>query len=88
MHPIGPEDIKVDLGPGRHPDLPEIYRTPRHPLVENWKGRIFYYLQDLSEAGLRRSGELEKRLRIPHGPESQALEEGEHIRILDSATNN
>jgi hypothetical protein len=75
MLPILPGDIKVDLGPGRHPDLPEIFQTTTHPL---WKseGNIYYYIQDLSEAGMRRSADLERRLRIPQGPETKALDEG------------
>ena len=77
MLPILPGDIKVDLGPGRLPELPDIYRTPHHPL---WKseGNIYYFFQDLSEAGMKRSGELERRLRIPHGPESRAVDKGAH----------
>jgi hypothetical protein len=81
MLPILPGDIKVDLGQGRHPDLPQIFQTPSHPL---WKseGNIYYYLQDLSGTGMKRSADLERCLRIPHGPETQALDEGGVIWVL------
>ena len=88
MLPIHTSDIKLDLGPGRHRDLPQIYKTASHPLVENWEGNIYFYIQDLSEEGMRRSGELEKVLRIPHGPESRALEEGGQSSHFIKAYNN
>jgi hypothetical protein len=70
-------DNKVDLGPGRHPDLPQIYRSATHPLWNSGsEGNVYYFLQDLSEAGMRQSGEVEKRLRIPQGSESRALDQG------------
>jgi hypothetical protein len=73
----GASDSKVDLGPGCHPDLPQIYRLAMHPLWNSEsKGNIYYFIQDLSEAGIRQSGEVEKRLRILHGSESQALDQG------------
>jgi len=76
MLPIHKGDIKVKLGPRRHPNLPHIYKTQAHPLWKRSGGNIYYYIQDLSKAGLRASGTLEQRLRIPQGPESLALEQG------------
>ena len=35
-------DIKVDLCPGYHPDLLQIYWTTQHSLVENWEENIDY----------------------------------------------
>ena len=89
MLPILPGDIKVELGPGRHPDLPQIFRTPTHPLWKS-KGNIYYYIQDLSVTGMKRSADLERSLGIPHGPETQALDEGGRhkpdIRVFQAGT--
>jgi len=37
---------------------------------------IYYYIQDLSKAGLQARGTLKQRLHIPQCPESLALEQG------------
>jgi hypothetical protein len=87
MLPTLPQDIKVDLGPGHHPDLPQIYQMPTHPLVGKSEGKIYYFIQDLSETGMRQSGELEKGLRIPHEPESQAVDGGGHRQDIAYMTN-
>ena len=84
MPPILYGDTAMDLGPNRHPQLPTIYKTPSHPLWPSEKGSIYYFFQDLSRAGMMKTFELEKRLRIPHGPESQALDEGEYRQHLTS----
>jgi hypothetical protein len=76
MPPILQSDILMDLGPNHHPDLPPIYKTITHPLWNKKDGNIYYYIQDLTMAGMRKSSELEKRLCIPHGPESLALKKG------------
>jgi hypothetical protein len=80
-----PNDIPVDLGPGRHPDLPKIYRTETHPLWNKSYGNIYYFIQDLSKEGMMKSNELEKTLRIPQGPESKATKKGGHhiLAVLD-----
>jgi hypothetical protein len=76
---IRENDILMDL-PGRHPDLPQLYRTESHPLVPNKSdGNIYFYVQDLSKAAMKKCCELEKRLRIPHGPESLAIKRGGHL---------
>ena len=70
------DDILVDLGSRRHKDLPKIYKTKTHPLWNNLEGNIYYFIQDLSKTGMRRSSELERHLHIPHGPEALAQEKG------------
>lgn len=76
---IGKDDILVDLGPNRHPDLPKIYKTKSHPLWNKAaEGNIYYYIQDLSKAGLMKSLKLEHSLCIPHGPEQMAIKMGEN----------
>ena len=64
------------LGPGCHPDLPQMCQTMTHPLVGNLESNIYFYIQGLSEARMRQSRELEKVLCISHGPESHTLDEG------------
>jgi len=74
--PIGPNDILVGFGPAREAlGLPDIYKTPSHP-KKSGRGSIYYFIQDLSKAALAAAEELENRLRIPHGPESVAIEMG------------
>lgn len=73
------DDIPVDLGPERHCDLPKMYKTKTHPLWNKSDGNIYYFIQDLSKAGMSRSSELEKHLRIPHGPETTAIKKGGHL---------
>jgi len=75
--PIGPNDTLIDLGPNRViAGLPRIYQTPSHPKKVE-QGRIFYYIQELSVPSLMIVMKLENKLRIPHGTETFAIEQGE-----------
>jgi hypothetical protein len=74
--PIGPNDICIDLGAGRDPGLPTIYRTMSHP-KKTGPGNIYYYIQSLTKPDLAKAQEMEENLRIPQGPESLAIEQGE-----------
>lgn len=73
-------DVLVDLGPNRRAlGLPPMYQTFSHPKRQG-PGRIFYYLEDTGASNLRRVALLEKTLKIPRGPELDAVERGK-IRI-------
>jgi len=77
--PIGPNDTLIDLGPNRViTGLPHIYQTPSH-LKKVGPGRIFYYIQELSVPSLMVVMKLENKLCIPHGTETFAIEQGEHL---------
>jgi hypothetical protein len=73
---IGPQDISVDLGKGRDPGLPTIFKTNWHP-KKTGPGNIYYYIQNQSRSELSKAMELEEKVRIPQGPESLAIEQGE-----------
>lgn len=71
--PIGPGDILVKFGPNRgRRGLPDIYEALYHP-KRHGRGRIFYYIEDTSKASLTKIARLEKELKIPYGPEEEAL---------------
>jgi hypothetical protein len=74
--PIGPKDVRMDLGEGRDPGLPDIYKTAFHPKKTS-PGNIYYYVESLTKPHLLKAMELEERLRIPQGPERVAVEQGE-----------
>lgn len=81
--PIGVGDTKVDLPPGRHPKLPAIYRTEKHPLYDG-PGRIFYFIHDGSFKASRKTYECEvTELKIPQGPREEAVKMGTHICVSD-----
>lgn len=70
--PIGPGDILLDFGNRGGCGLPNIYETLYHPKRQG-PGRIFYYIEDTSKAGLSKIAQLEKGLKIPQGSEEEAL---------------
>jgi len=74
--PIGRDDIRLDLGPGRNQDLPTIYKTTSHP-KKSGPGNIYYFIQELSKPALQKALDTENRLRIPHGTEQLAIDQGE-----------
>lgn len=75
--PIGPNDRLVEFAPAREAaGLPPIYQTPSHP-KKTGPGSIYYYIQELSKPALTKAMVVENKLRIPHGPETVAIERGE-----------
>jgi hypothetical protein len=73
--PIGHDDIRLDLGPGRDRDLPTIYKTTLHP-KKSGPGNIYYFIQELSKTALQKALDTENRLHIPHGTEQRAIDQG------------
>ena len=79
--PIGPEDDALNIR-GRPAELPTIYKAKNHP--QRRGGNVYYYIQDVSPAGMQRAFEIEERMKIPHGPAQLARMLGEYL--LDACT--
>ena len=75
-NPIGPEDVALNIR-GRPAELPTIYKAKNHP--QRRVGNTYYYIQDVSPAGMQRAFEIEERMKIPHGPAQLARMLGEYL---------
>lgn len=78
--PVGDGDELVAFPPERPECLPNIYRAVDHPLHAG-NGRAFYYIQDGSPEGMKRTTLIEhNEMSVPSGGESDALGAGkEHL---------
>lgn len=74
--PIGPDDVPLNIK-GRSAELPTIYKAKIHP--QRSRGNVFYFIQDVSPAGMQRAFEIEERMKIPHGPPQLARMSGEYL---------
>jgi len=74
--PIGPNDVLLCIK-GRPSKLPRIYKSANHP--QRKEGNVYYYIQDVSPAGMQRAFDIENEMEIPHGPAEVARALGEYF---------
>jgi len=70
--PIGPDDVML-LSISKVVLLNSRYLQNKKPS----SGNVFYFIQDVSPAGMQRAFEIEERMIIPHGPPQLARMLGE-----------
>ncbi|KAF9521989.1 hypothetical protein CPB83DRAFT_900047 [Crepidotus variabilis] len=73
--PIRPGNSLVQLNANCDKALPDIYLALKHPFQRRHR-KVYFYIQDLSKAGLRRTLDLENRLKIPHGSHQDTINAG------------
>lgn len=79
--PISPEDVKLSFPSGRHPDLPDIYKSKNHVLSAKYNN-IYYFIHDGSLEASEKTYNLEvNELKIPQGSHAEAVELGAHTSV-------
>lgn len=77
--PIGDGDEKINFPPDRPACLPDMYMCRSHPLYTHRGGRAFYYIQDGSPEGMKRTAIVEhSEMDVPSGDEANALRLGQY----------